>query len=198
MFFSLLSVTMMACLVVYMYSVQTEPSAYFPTNVVVLHKNNSYQEVDMNGTRYEFSEDRKIDFLEKEWRKLYLVPYNNEVVFTGWTNEDAKNKQCEYTRNFIKEAIERCIGNVSNVSLIDTTFQEADTDGKLLIEFDYWYDNRFTGFIRYSLNLQRDPVFVSILDDKNVSRLYKLEIAENEERSSVPRIQKSRFLRVRL
>ena len=144
------------CATIFSMENQTTPGVY---SVVVSHKNDVFGEVDMNGTRYAFIEDRKIEFLPNETRDLYIEPVVNQNL----------NLRVESSTDLIKEAFERCVGQVADIK---TSSKEAN---KLLITFDDWYDNRFTGFIRYSLNkLSQYPVLVHVVDNAGIEHIYKL------------------------
>jgi len=175
------------------------------SSVFILHKNEVFEEVDMNGTRYGYADDRIIGLLPNEWKHLYLTPViiNSNKPTNLWNNKehDEQTKLCEYSKNFIKEAFARCIGNISDIQLVDPSF-DPTSQNKLLLVFDSWYDNRFTGFIRYSLNrlsnsnissfkysssIGEPPIYISIMDDKNNEYFYQLSIAnEHIEHVSEP------------
>ncbi len=173
------------------------------SSVFILHKNEVFAEVDMNGTRYGYADDRTIGLRPNEWKHLYLTPViiNSNKPINLWNNKenDEQNKLCEYSKNFIKEAFARCVGNVTDVQLVDPSF-DPTSQNKLLLVFDSWYDNRFTGFIRYSLNrlsksnipsfkysssgVEEPPVYISIMDDKNNEYFYQLSIANEKVESA--------------
>lgn len=204
-------VALFACLWVSIYSnEEIRPRDRSVVNVFVLHKNDTFGEVDMNGTRYAYTEDRRIDFIPNEWRNLHLIPIykknnlrgDNTIVgpaVSFWKSED-DTKICEYAKKFISEAFARCIGSVSDIRLVNPSFQ-PNVQNRLLVEFDYWYDNKFTGFIRYSLNLlhnknKTDALFISVIDNNNEEHLYQLSIANNT--NDVAAIIPSAYLRRRL
>lgn len=156
--------------------------------VVILYKDMAFGEVDMNGTRYAFANDRKIEEVGDQWNKLYITPVDEFTI--GYKKKNLRHgyEAENGHREFIKEAFARCIGNISQLQVVDEPF-----DNKWVATFDHWYDNRFTGLIRYLLNKNSvsvpvssllstsEPrsIFMNVVDDENKSNMYRVSISEN-------------------
>jgi len=176
MFYGSTFALLVACYCATIFSMENQTETTGVYSVVVSYKNDVFGEVDMNGTRYAFIEDRKIEFLPNETRDLYIEPVVNQNL----------NLRIEPSTDLIKEAFTRCIGQVAEIK------PTSEDTNKLLITFDNWYDNRFTGFIRYSLNkLSQYPFIVHVVDDVGIEHIYKLsptkEDSVKEERTYLRR-----------
>lgn len=161
--------SLVVCFLVSIYSVEQIIVPYVD-KVVILYKDMSFDEVDMNGTRYAFADERKIDNDTDEWKRVYIMP-----VILEQKQNLRRGYECETAHfEFIKQAFARCIGNISD---IQSSF-ENPFDTRLIATFDHWYDNRFTGLIRYLLNKNasaNEPaaIYLSIIDDTTRTHVYR-------------------------
>jgi len=160
------------CFLVSIYSIEdvfaAEKRVPSVNKVVIMNKEMVFNEVDMNGTRYAFADDRKVEETGDQWKTLYITPVNNQK-----TNLRQVYDEDSIQREFIKEAFARCIGNISWLQSSDETW---------VATFDHWYDNRFTGVIRYFLikngSRVNEPstMLINIVDEDNKSNMYRLSI----------------------
>jgi len=75
----------------------------------------------------------------------------------------------EDSDQFITETLTRCVGEVNSVE---------KTDNGYLVTFNNWYDNHYTGFIRYYLTEQNkcgnSTLYMKVLDKYNKEYTYQI------------------------
>jgi hypothetical protein len=142
--------------------------------VVVSHENYSLSEVNMEGNRYKFAGERQIEFKPSDWTHLILRPLARK------TNLRAVESDTVETYEFIKEMLSRCVGTVDSITLSNDDY---------LVKFENWYDNHYTGFIRYYLNdsnkCRNDPLYMKVIDKYNNEHTYQLGRGGGEFRAPV-------------
>lgn len=141
--------------------------------VVVSSDNYSLREVNMEGNRYKFADDRQIEFKENDWTRLILRPLARKTNLRYVVSSSIDSQD----NLFVTELLSRCVGKVDSV--------ENTADG-YLVNFDNWYDNHYTGFIRYYLteknNCNKNSLNMSVFDKYDNEHIYQISIGDLVEK----------------